>query len=70
MLAALSDLETLAVQKVSQKIVTERLHREMGDSYQNIQQLRDYLGFLRYKAHCPPEVIAGIQREIFKLTLI
>ena len=47
-----------------------RMIQEMGDSYQNIRQLRDYLEYLRHVANCPPHVIAGIQQEIFKLTLI
>ena len=70
LLAALSDSELLAVQKVSKKIVDERINREMGDSYRNIQQLRDYLQYLRHESNCPPDVIAGIQQEILKLTLI
>ena len=47
-----------------------RMIQEMGDSYQNIRQLRDYLEYLRHEANCPPHVIAGIQQEIFKLSLI
>ena len=48
----------------------EQIVQEMRDSYQNIQQLGEYLQFLRHESHYSPEVIAGIQREIFKLTLI
>ena len=70
LLAALSDSELLAVQNVCEKVVTEQIHREMGDSYQNVQQLRDYLEYLRHQSNCPPDIIASIQQEIFKLTLI
>ena len=70
LLAALSDSELLAVQNVSKKVVTERINQEMANCSQNVQQLRDYLEYLRHQSNCPPDIIASIQQEIFKLTLI
>ena len=55
---------------VSKKVVTERINQEMANCSQNVQQLRDYLEYLRHQSNCPPDIIASIQQEIYKLTLI
>ena len=52
------------------QLVIDTIQQEMGDCVQNIEQLRDYLVYLRHKSKCPPHIIAAIQHEIFQLTLI
>ena len=67
-LAALSDQDLMEVYEICEYV--QRIHEEIGESAQLIQQLRDYLLYLRHNSNCPPHVLSQIQNEVFKLTLI
>ena len=61
---------TEQAREAQKQLELDRVDQEMGNSAQNIDQLRDYLSYLRHESNCPPHIIAAIQGEIFKLTLI
>ena len=45
----------------------ERIFKIMQDGADMIQELRNYLKYLRHDMRCPPRIIHRVQNEILKL---
>ena len=63
----LSDVELQEVHQLRRDLEEERIFKIMRDGADMIQELRNYLKYLRHRMNCPPRIIHRVQNEILKL---
>ena len=63
----LSNVELQEVHQLRRDLEKERIFKIMRDGADIIQELRNYLKYLRHRMNCPPRIIHRVQNEILKL---
>ena len=63
----LNDMELHEAHQFRRTLEEEKIFKIMQKGADKIQELRNYLKYLRHDMNCPPRIIVKVQNEILKV---